>query len=78
MVHGLIFLFHTDRWYQCWGVSSPTSVEEIWSCLHLFLNDRDNAIYFIVTCILGEEILELGNFGAYVDLEYCLCTVVLP
>ena len=56
------------------GVSSPTSVEEIWSCLHLILNGWDNAIYSIVTCILGGEILELGNFRGYVDLEYCLCS----
>ena len=31
-------------------------------------------MYSIVTCVLEGEILELGNFGAYVDLEYCLCS----
>ena len=68
------FLFHTGRWYRCRGVSSPTSIEEIWSCLHLILNGWGNAIYSIVICVLEGEILELGNFGAYVGLDYCLCS----
>ena len=73
MVHVFIF-FSTLAGSISAGESSPTSVEEIWSCLHLILNGCDNAIYSIVTCILGGEILELGNFRAYVDLEYCLCS----
>ena len=73
MVHGLIF-FSTLAGGISAGVSRPTSVEEIWFCLHLILNGGDNVIYSIVTCVLGGEILEQGNFGAYVGLEYCLCS----